>query len=143
MSEDQPAAEAPNEEELRRRIEEQLRDVRVQDVLLESVVTLINLTARRIGKEDERDLEQAKVGIDAVRAVVDLLEAEPQAQVRNALSELQVLYARHAGGAEGDQAAETAAAPEGGEQAPGAGAEAGPDQPPKGGPGGLWVPPGA
>jgi len=122
-----------DEAELRRRIEEGLRKVRMQDVLLESVVTIINLTARRIGKADERDLEQARVGIDAVRAIVDLLEPEPQTQVRNALSELQMLYAQHAGGS---------GEPEEGEQ-PGAGPEEpgpGPEEP--AGPG-LWVPPGS
>ena len=60
----------PSQEELREQIEEQLRKVRVQDLLLESVVSVINLSARRIAKEDERDLEQARVGIEAVRAVV-------------------------------------------------------------------------
>jgi hypothetical protein len=133
------AADAPSEEELRARIEEGLRKVRVQDVLLESVVTIINLTARRIGKDDERDLDQARVGIDAVRALVELLEPEPQAQVRNALSELQMLYARHAG--EGE-------APSG----PSEGGEGPPSEPsgepgsgrPKGEPPpGLWVPPGS
>src|SRR4029078_8635889 len=75
---EQPSAEAqPSEEEMRGRIGEQLRKVRVQDLLLESVVSVINLTARRIAKEDERDLEQAKVGIDAVRAIVGLLDEEP------------------------------------------------------------------
>src|SRR3954465_7783447 len=101
MAEDpgQPGEQGPevppeSEEELRARIEEGLRKVRVQDVLLESVVTIVNLTARRIAKEDERDLEQARVGVEAIKAVIDLLEPEAQAQVRNALSELQVLYAR-------------------------------------------------
>ena len=87
----------PSEEELRAQIEEQLRTVRVQDLLLESVVSVINLSARRIAKEDERDLEQARVGIEAVRAVVDLLDDEPAKQVRSALSEVQMLYAKHAG----------------------------------------------
>lgn len=117
-----------------------MRDVRVQDVLLESVVTLVNITARRIGKEDERDLEQAKVGIDAVRAVVDLLEPEPRAQVQNALSELQVLYAKHAGGedaapAEGDDAGQQPPQPQ--QPRPQPQKRGGP-----GGPGGLWTPPG-
>ena len=43
-------------------------------------------TARRIAKEDERDLEQARVGIEAVRAVVDLLDRRAGEQVRSALS---------------------------------------------------------
>jgi hypothetical protein len=100
----------PDEQELRRRVEEQLRTIRVQDLLLESVVSLINLTARRIAKEDERDLEQARVGIEAVRAVVDLLDDEQAKQVRAALSEVQMLYARQAPGAPGE--------PEGGAEAP-------------------------
>ena len=91
----------PSQEELREQIEEQLRKVRVQDLLLESVVSVINLSARRIAKEDERDLEQARVGIEAVRAVVGLLDDEPAKQVRSALSEVQMLYARHAGGGPG------------------------------------------
>ncbi len=72
--------------------------VRVQDLLLQSVAGLVNLTARRIAKEDEQDLEQARVGIEAVRGLVDLLDTEPQAQVRQALSELQMIYARASGG---------------------------------------------
>ena len=78
-------------------LEEQLRQVRVQDLLLESVVSILNLAARRIGKADERDLEQGRVGIEAVRAVVDLLEPGPREQVREALSQVQMLYAREAG----------------------------------------------
>lgn len=103
----------PTEEELRARIEEQLRRVRVQDLIVDSVASIVNLTARRIAKEDERDLEQAKVGIDAVRALVDLIEGDVAEQVRTALSELQLLYARAAKGeplgAEGEP---PAAAPE-------------------------------
>jgi hypothetical protein len=132
-----PGGDAPSEEELRARIEEGLRKVRVQDVLLESVVTIINLTARRIGKEDERDLDQAKVGIDAVRSLVELLEPEPRAQVRNALSELQMLYAREAGG--GGAAPE----PSEGGPAPSEAPAAEPGRPTGEPPPGLWVPPGS
>ena len=126
----------PSEEELRERIEEQLRKVRVQDLLLESVVSVINLSARRIAKEDERDLEQARVGIEAVRAVVGLLDDEPAKQVRSALSEVQMLYAKHAGGGPGRAggrrrgAAGPAARPP-----PGEGAQRGPSR--------LWTPPGS
>ena len=132
--EEQNEQQQPTEEELRQRIEEQLRTVRIQDVLLESVVSLINLTARRIAKEDERDLEQARVGIEAVRAVVDLLDDEPAKQVRSALSEIQMLYAKQAEGGPVE--------PEGGASAPPA------EAPPSsrgaaGGPSRLWTPPGS
>jgi hypothetical protein len=119
----QPAEEAqgqqPTEEEIRAALDEQMRQVRVEDLLVQSVASLVNLSARRIAKEDERDLAQAKLGIDAVRAVVDLLPEEIGAQVRNALSELQVLYARTASEAEEGAAGDEAeSAPAADQQAP-------------------------
>ena len=134
---EQGAAEGgrPSEEEMRARIEEQLRKVRVQDLLLESVVSVINLSARRIAKEDERDLEQARVGIEAVRAVVDFLDPEPAQQVRSALSEVQVLYAKQAGGGQGPT-------PEGGGEAPQGPPGQEPPTGPSRGPSKLWTPPG-
>ncbi len=128
-------APQPSQEELRAQIEEQLRKVRVQDLLLDSVVSVINLSARRIAKEDERDLEQARVGIEAVRAVVGLLDDEPAKQVRGALSEVQMLYARHAG--------EGPAEHEGGGPVPPAGGEEPADQPAQPGASRLWTPPGS
>jgi hypothetical protein len=125
----------PSQEELRERLEEQLRKVRVQDLLLESVVSVVNLSARRIAKEDERDLEQARVGIEAVRAVVGLLDDEPAKQVRGALSEVQMLYARFAGGGP--------AKPEGGGEEPPGGGEPQSHEPARGRPSRLWTPPGS
>jgi hypothetical protein len=134
----QPQQGQPNDEELRAQIEEQLRKVRVQDLLLESVVSVLNLAARRIAKEDERDLDQARVGIDAVRAVVDLLDPEPAKQVRSALSEVQMLYAKQtAPGEGGDDAppAQGETGPGGGESSSQGEAQRGPSR--------LWTPPGA
>ena len=133
---------AADEEELRRRVEEQLRKVRVQDLLLESVAGIVNLTARRIAKEDERDLDQARVGIEAVRAVVDLLEPEPAKAVKEALSELQVLYARETAAAkapagdEGPSEGGDQPSPERPEPPP---ARSRPGEPPPR----LWTPPGS
>jgi hypothetical protein len=133
----------PSEEELRRRIEEQLRKVRVQDLLLESVVSVINLAARRIAKEDERDLEQARVGIEAVRALVDLLDPEPAGQVRSALSEVQMLYAREAGGGEEPGGGEQPDGPPGEQpEGPPGGEKPPPASGPGRGPSKLWTPPG-
>src|SRR5918996_5899310 len=88
--------EEPSEEELRAQLEEEIRKVRVEDVLMQSVVSLLNLSARRIAKDEERDLGQAKIGIDAARAVVDLVRPEARPQLKQAISELQLLYAKHA-----------------------------------------------
>jgi hypothetical protein len=134
-----------SEEEVRARLEEQIRKLRVQDLMVESVVSVLNLTARRIAKEDERDLEQARVGIDAIRAWVDLLPDEAAKQIRQALSELQMLYAQavEGGGGEGGEPEQTGAArPAADPGTPGRGAEDAPgrgsEPPPK-----LWTPPGS
>lgn len=136
---EQPTEEGggqPTEEELQRQLEEQLRNVRVQDLLLESVAGIINLTARRIAKEDERDLEQARVGIEAVRAVLELLDEGPRGQVREALSQVQMLFAQQARGS-------AEAAPEqGGTPEPAPGSTPAPEPPAPQRPSGLWTPPG-
>jgi len=108
--------EQPTEEELRAHLEEQLRQVRVEDLLVESAASIVNLTVRRIAKPDEQDLEQARIGIEAVRALVELVDGEVAGQIRSALSDLQLLYARASRGeplegppGEGDAAGEAPA----------------------------------
>ena len=88
----------PTEEELRAALEEQMRRITVKDVLLQTVVTLVNLSARKLGlaEGDEKDLDQARLGIDAVRALLPLLPEEEVAPVRDALSQLQMAYAQAA-----------------------------------------------
>jgi hypothetical protein len=132
------------EEELRARLEEELKRITVRDVLLQTVVSLVNLAGQRLGLgeggDDTRDLNQVRMAIEAVRALLPLLEEENAEQVRpvrDALSQLQMAYAREASAAGPSKA--------GGE--PG-GEPGGPEPPPKprpqpGGPGGLWVPPGS
>jgi hypothetical protein len=56
----QGGEQQPNEEELRAQLEEEIKRVRVEDVVLQSVVSILNLAARRIAKDDERDLDQAR-----------------------------------------------------------------------------------
>ena len=135
-------AGAPGEEEMRERLEQEVRNLRVQDVLLQSVVSILNLSARRVLKEDERDLEQARIGIDAVRRVVDLLEGEPAKQVRDALAEVQMAFAREAGDSPGGApAAGTTTAP--GAPAAQERTERPPEPAERKRPPGLWTPPGA
>ncbi len=84
----------PTEEELRQQLEDQLKQLRVEDVLLQTVVTIVNLTGRKLTVEGEKDLEQAKTGIEAVRALLPLCPEDQAAPVRDALSQLQMLFAR-------------------------------------------------
>ena len=87
-----------NEDEIR----EALKKIRVEDVLLQTAATLIDLAARRMGlAEDDgpKQLDQAKLAIDAIRALQPLMTDEQQAAVREPLSQLQMAYAREAQGA--------------------------------------------
>ena len=99
------SANQPSEEELRAALEEQMRRITVDDVLVQTAVTLINLGGRRLGlpgpegpPPEGQDLDQAQQAIDAVRALLPLLPAEPQPAVRDALSQLQMAFAREAQG---------------------------------------------
>jgi hypothetical protein len=94
----------PSEEELRAALEEQMRHIRVEDVLLQTVVTLINLGARRLGltgspdEAGERDPEQARLAIEGARALVGLVDSEELKPIRDALSQLQMAYVQASGG---------------------------------------------
>ncbi len=130
----------PTEEELRAAYEAELKRVRVDDVLIQTVVSLVNLGGRKAGlapgTEDERDLDQVRLAIEGVRALLPLVESElgpDAARIRDALSQLQLAYAsgRGGGGSEGPSGGQEPPAP----QPPKAG-EPGPAQ----ASGRLWVP---
>jgi len=95
----------PSEEELRAAFEEQMRNITVDQVLIETAVTLVNLAGRKLGlgagAEDQRDLAQVRDAIDAVRGLVPVLERQAGAPdmgpLRAALSQLQMEYAKLAG----------------------------------------------
>ncbi len=116
----QQPTEQPTDEELRAHLEEQLRQVRVQDLIVESTASIVNLTVRRIAKPDEQDLEQARIGIEAIRALSELVEGEVAGQIRSALSDLQILYARASKGEplEGPDGAPEESGPEGAQSQP-------------------------
>src|SRR5215211_1510327 len=92
----------PSEEEIRA-LEAELEKLTVDDVLLQTVVTLLNLGARKAGllEGTTADLPQVKMAVDAARALLPLLEAEHGEQlapVRDALSRLQMAYVQKSGG---------------------------------------------
>ena len=94
----------PTEEELRAAYEAEIKKIRVEQVLLEQVVTLVNLGMRRTGlqpgTEEERDVEQVRTAIDGIRALTPLLERAAPEQIgpiRDALSQLQLAFVRIGG----------------------------------------------
>ena len=94
----------------------------MEDVLIQTAVTLVNLAGRRLGlpgpegtPDEGKDLAQARLAIDATRALLPLLPAEPQQPVREALSQLQIAFARESP-PPGEPPAPAPASPESAEQ---------------------------
>jgi hypothetical protein len=156
MAGDIPNPEQLTEEQLRAAYEQEIKRVRVEHVLLENVVTMVNLGMRRTGlmpgTEDERDLPQVQLAIESVRALLPQIEQVAPQQVdpiREALSQLQMAYVQ---ASSGDPQAGPAGTPEGGSGTPEGGAGSGGDgteeapagKPGEAGPaqrsGRLWVP---
>lgn len=147
----------PTEEEMRAAYEAELKRITTSDVILQTAVSLINLAGRRLGRvpgaEDERDLEQVRDAIDAVRGLMPVLERRVGPEIgplRDALSQLQLAYAREASGAPGEPGEAGPAGPEAPESAggdePAAAAEPSAGEPgerqagPAQSSGRLWVP---
>ncbi|HYF26253.1 MAG TPA: hypothetical protein VD931_10990 [Baekduia sp.] len=137
----------PTEEELRAAYEAQVKQLRVDDLLIETVVSLVNLAGRKAGlapgTEDEKDLEQVRLAIEAVTSLLPLVEPRlgPDApKVRDVISQLQLAYAQQAGAAAeaGQGAAEGSAPPPPAE--PPQGPPSGPGHGPAQSSGRLWVP---
>jgi hypothetical protein len=102
MSEFDPSQDpgAPTEEQIAA-FEEQLKRIRVEDVLVQTLVTLVNLGARRLGltgEPDARDLDEARLAIEGAMALAQLVPQEGLEPVRDALAQLQMAYVREAGG---------------------------------------------
>jgi hypothetical protein len=99
----------PSDEELRAEWEEQLRLLTPADVIAQTLVSLVTLAGRRIGlepgHEQERDLAQVRDAIDGARALLPILERGADGgqlgPLREAISALQLEYAKLVGGAAG------------------------------------------
>jgi hypothetical protein len=107
MAGDIPDPGQLSEEQLRAAYEQEIKRVRVEHVLLENVVTMVNLGMRRTGlmpgTEDERDLGQVQLAIESVRALMPQIEQiapEQVTPIRDAVSQLQMAFVQAQGGAE-------------------------------------------
>jgi hypothetical protein len=91
----------PSEEELRAAYEAELSRISSADMILQSAASLLNIGGLRLGlvpdSKVERDLEQVRDAIDAVRALLPIIERHGPEQLRplrDALSQLQMAYTR-------------------------------------------------
>ena len=142
----------PSEEELRAAYEAELSRITSADMMLQATVSLLNIASYRLAPRpsaspesagdpaaataDVADLEQVRDSIDAVRALLEILERRmPGGELRplrEALSQLQMAYAREVQSSPGEVQGsgaepDTGAASPDGEQASPLGQAAGPE----------------
>jgi hypothetical protein len=127
------------EEQARAQLQEELRRVTVDQVVVEAAVSVLNVAVLKSGlvpgSEADQDLDQVRVGIEAVRGLMPVVEQvapEQAGPIRDALSQLQMAYVRASSepGSDAESPPTPAEQPPGEEQGPG----------PAQSSGRLWVP---
>jgi hypothetical protein len=86
----------PSEAELAARLEQELQRLRVSDLLVQTLYTVSSVGYHKLGPE-HRDLPQARLAIEALRALLPVLEGEVPAEVRRdfgqVVANMQLAYA--------------------------------------------------
>jgi hypothetical protein len=106
----QPSEEDRSEADQREAYEAELNRITSSEMILQATVSLLNIGGRRLGlagapdsqspnspAAGERDLEQVRDAIDGVRALMPILERHMGGELgplRDAISQLQMAYAR-------------------------------------------------
>jgi hypothetical protein len=97
------------DEELLRKVEEQLRDLKVSDVLLQTLYTISSLGWHKLSSPD-RDLDDAKLAIEALKALLpvltDTMAAEVKRDLEQMVANMQLAYASAVGEAAKPEAPE-------------------------------------
>jgi hypothetical protein len=91
----------PSDEELLQQVEEELKKLKVSDLLVQMLYTMSSLGYRKLSEED-RDLDQARLAIETLTAVLPVLEGTVGGDVlrdfRQVTANLQLAYAEAATG---------------------------------------------
>jgi hypothetical protein len=94
-------ATQPSQEELLEQLETELKKLKVADVLVQTVFTVSSLGFRRLTEED-KDLVQAQLAIEALRGLVPLLKEHVPDEVsrdfEQMVANMQLAYAKAVGG---------------------------------------------
>ena len=92
MSESLP----PSDDELLKQLEEELKTLKVSDLLVQTLYTVSSLGYRRLSEQD-RDLDQARLAIEALRALVPVLDGAASEELvrdfKQVTANLQLAYA--------------------------------------------------
>jgi hypothetical protein len=89
----------PSDDELLKQLEEELKTLKVSDLLVQTLYTVSSLGYRRLSEQD-RDLDQARLAIEALRALVPVLEGFASEELlrdfKQVTANLQLAYAEAA-----------------------------------------------
>jgi hypothetical protein len=92
---------AENDEQLIRQLEDELMKLKVGDLLVQTLYTVSSLGYRKLSEED-LDLEQAHLAIEALRALLPVLEGSVDEGIvrdfKQVTANLQLAYADAAKG---------------------------------------------
>jgi predicted nucleic acid-binding protein len=95
----------PSDEELVRQLEAELQKLKVSDLLVQTLYTVSSLGYRRLS-EEQRDLEQARLAIEALRALLPVLEGSVTDELvrdfKQVTANLQLAYADASKGVDTD-----------------------------------------
>jgi hypothetical protein len=88
--------QGPSDAELLRQLEDELKKLKVSDLLVQTLYTVSSLGYRKLSEED-RDLDEARLSIEALRALLPVLEGEVDEDVirdfKQVTANLQLAYA--------------------------------------------------
>ena len=86
----------PSDDELLKQLEEELKTLKVSDLLVQTLYTVSSLGYRRLSEQD-RDLDQARLAIEALRALVPVLDGAASEELvrdfKQVTANLQLAYA--------------------------------------------------
>jgi hypothetical protein len=97
-------SEKEDQERLARELAEELRKLRVEDVVIQTLIHVSSVGYRRLGlteqTKEDRDLEQARLAIETMKALVPVLERVVPAELirdfHSSVANLQLAYAKAA-----------------------------------------------
>jgi uncharacterized protein YpbB len=109
MSSEQEQEQKQEQERLAEELAEELRKLRVEDVLVNTLIQVSSIGYRRLGltedTREDRELEQTRLAIETMAALMPVLEGflpkELVAGFQEQIANLQLAYAKAAGEPDG------------------------------------------
>ncbi len=98
MTENRP----PSDDDLVKQLEEELKTLKVSDLLVQTLYTVSSLGYRRLSEQD-RDLDQARLAIETLRALLPVLDGSVSDELvrdfKQVTANLQLAFAEASKGA--------------------------------------------